>query len=87
MKFQEYRQEEWFIMHHRDNCTICGRPLIKGMNTYAGKTESNILAYVCEDCNNLLLSSHFYTNSPSEFDAVHISNRFYAIFSIHRDGY
>ena len=64
MKFQEYRQEEWFIMHHRDNCTICGRPLIKGMNTYVGKTESNILAYVCEDCNNLLLSSHFYTNSP-----------------------
>lgn len=64
MIYKEYREEEWFIMHHRDNCTICGRPFIKGMNTYIGKTESNQLAYVCEDCNNLLLSSHFYTNSP-----------------------
>lgn len=73
-KYTEYKQEEWFILLHRDNCTICGRHFIEPEITYFGRGLSGKFEHTCEDCKEKLSSYRLHNNYENYKNIIPSSN-------------
>lgn len=51
MEEEKIKSRKWFIITHRDKCSLCGKKFDKIENAYYGQTEDGILAITCEACN------------------------------------
>lgn len=61
-ELEVFKQKRWFIMHHRDRCTICGKEFDVHENSYIGHMDDGSYAYTCESCSKNLQGATMYTN-------------------------
>lgn len=69
-QIEEIKKQKWFIMQHRDNCTICGKEFNKHENSYLGHLYDGSYAYTCEACSKKLVDASFYTNSQKKINRI-----------------
>lgn len=58
---EEYKKFQWFILHHRNNCTVCGKEFEVHEKSYFGHLHDGTCAYTCETCSKNLCDARFYT--------------------------
>lgn len=56
------KQQRWFIMHHRDRCSICGKAFSLHENSYFGHLNDGSYAFTCDVCSRRLEDAQIYTN-------------------------
>ncbi len=59
---EDFKQHRWFIMHHYDNCSICGKEFGINDNAYYGHLKDGSYAYTCENCSQQMADAKIYTN-------------------------
>ena len=67
---EQFKQDRWYIMHHRDACTMCGKAFGSHENSYLGHTENGMTVYVCESCSKNINDAHIYTNSHNRPNTI-----------------
>lgn len=65
-QIKDYKKEKWFIMQHRDNCTICGKKFDKKDKSFFGHQDDGAYAYTCEACSMNLRDAIPYTDNPKK---------------------
>lgn len=66
-QIEEHKKFKWFIMHHKNNCTICGKEFNIHENSYYGHLNNGTYAYTCETCSKKLLDATSYTNTHKKY--------------------
>ena len=61
-EINEYKKLRWFIMHHYNNCSVCGKVFKLGDNCYFGNLPNGAQAYTCFECSKHLNKAQLYTN-------------------------
>ena len=63
------REQQWFLLHHNEKCTICGKPLVTApmSKSYYGEDEHSNFQHVCGSCRNHLISPLEWTKHRLEF--------------------
>ena len=61
-ELEDFKRHGWFILHHYDNCTICGKEFTSNENSYIGHLEDGSYAHSCDKCCELMKDARFYTN-------------------------
>lgn len=61
-EINEYKKLRWFIMHHYNNCSVCGKVFKLGDNCYFGHLSNGSYAYTCSGCSTQLNDAKVYTN-------------------------
>lgn len=51
MEEEKIKSRRWFIITHRDKCSLCGKTFDKIENAYYGETEDGTPVISCETCN------------------------------------
>lgn len=69
---EELKEHRWFIMQHRDNCTICGKEFDIHENSYIGHLHDGTYAYTCETCSTKLQDAICYTNRQKRSNHIPI---------------
>ena len=62
-EIQDYKNLIWFVMHHYNNCSICGKKFGFNENSYFGYLEDGSCAYTCEKCSQQMTDAQIYSNS------------------------
>lgn len=65
-EIEAFKQHRWFIMHHCDRCTICGKEFDFHENSYFGHLDNGSYAYTCEVCSKKLTDARFYSNNQKK---------------------
>ena len=56
------KQERWFYITHRNQCTVCGKDFCNGEETFIGHLGDGTLAYTCKDCSSNMKDARPYSN-------------------------
>lgn len=62
MEEEKIKSKRWFIITHRDKCSLCGKKFDKIENAYYGQTEDGTSVISYETCNCKLQQSEFIGN-------------------------
>ena len=65
-QIKDNKKEKWFIMQHRDNCTICGKEFNIHENSFFGHKDDGTYAYTCEACSMNLRDAIPYADNPKK---------------------
>lgn len=60
-EIEDFKQLRWFILHHSDNCSICGKEFGINENSFCGHLEDGSYAYTCEKCSQQMTDAHIHT--------------------------
>ncbi len=60
---ENFKQERWFYITHKKNCTICGKAFGHNENSFIGLLEDGSFAHTCEKCSSNLANAHYCTNN------------------------
>lgn len=69
-QIEEHKKFKWFIMHHRNNCTICGKDFNVHENSYYGHLHDGTYAYTCETCSKKILDATSYTDTHKKYISI-----------------
>lgn len=59
---ESIKQERWFYIIHRNQCTLCGKEFSNGEETFIGHLDDGALAYTCKGCSSKMKDARFYSN-------------------------
>lgn len=60
---EQFKQDRWFIIHHRDACTMCEKVFEAHEESFFGHDADGNTVYVCEKCSKVVNDAKMYTNS------------------------
>ena len=59
---ESIKQERWFYIIHRNQCTLCGKEFSNGEETFIGHLDDGALAHTCKGCSSKMKDARFYSN-------------------------
>lgn len=49
-EFDDFKKRRWFLLHHKENCCVCGKKFDFNEETYLGYLSNGELAHTCQNC-------------------------------------
>ena len=59
---EKIKQERWFYITHRNQCTICGKEFCNGEDSFLGHLDDGALAHACKGCSTKMKDAKVYLN-------------------------
>ena len=59
---ESIKQERWFYIIHRNQCTLCGKEFSNGEETFIGHLDDGALVHTCKGCSSKMKDARFYSN-------------------------
>ena len=60
---ESIKQERWFYIIHRNQCTLCGKEFSNGEETFMGHLDDGALAHTCKECSSNMSDARLYSIS------------------------
>lgn len=67
---ESIKQERWFYIIHRSQCTLCGKEFSNGEETFIGHLDSGELAHTCKECSSNMSDARLYSISGNNHRTI-----------------
>lgn len=67
---ESIKQERWFYIIHRNQCTLCGKEFSNGEETFIGHLDSGELAHTCKECSSNMSDARLYSISGNNHRTI-----------------